>query len=63
MDSKSFPEGPNNFGRKTKKYLFKKVDLAAEKFSLQDFGPKTSLSHMEAALEAYHQNLELLRSQ
>ena len=36
LDSKSFSEEPNNFGRKTKKYLFKKVDLAAEIFSFQE---------------------------
>ena len=38
LDSKSFSEGPINFGRKTKKYFSKKVDLAAEIFSFQDFG-------------------------
>ena len=63
MDSKSFSEGPINFGRKTKKYLFKKVDLAAEIFSFQDFGPKSSLSLMERTLQALPQNLGLLRSQ
>ena len=53
LDSKSFSEGPINFGRKTKKYISKKVDLAAEKFSFQDFAPKTSLSPMEVLLEAF----------
>ena len=50
LDSKSFPEGPINFGRKTKKYSSKKVGLAAEIFSFQDIGPKTSLSLMEVTL-------------
>ena len=38
MELISFSEGPINFGRKTKKYFSKKVDLAAEVFSFQDFG-------------------------
>ena len=41
MELISFSEGPINFGRKTKKYLFKKVDLAAEIFSFQDYGQRT----------------------
>ena len=53
FDSKSFSEGPINLGRKTKKYISKKVDLEAEKFSFQDFAPKTSLSPMEVTLEAF----------
>ena len=36
----SFSQGPINFGRKTKKYVSKKVDLAAEIFSFQDFDKK-----------------------
>ena len=52
LDSKSVSEGPYKFGRKTKKTLFKKVDLAAEIFSFQDFAPKTSLSPMEGTLQA-----------
>ena len=50
LDSKSFPEGPINFGRKTKKYSSKKVGLAVEIFSFQDIGPKTPLSPMEVNL-------------
>ena len=57
FDSKSFSEGPINFCRKTKKYISKKVDLAAEKFSFQDFAPKTSLSPMEVNLNRSIKNL------
>ena len=56
MELISFSEGPINFGRKTKKYFSKKVDLAAEIFSFQDFGLS---GHERPTL----QNLVLLRSQ
>ena len=56
MELISFSEGPINFGRKTKKYFSKKVDLVAEIFSFQDFG-------LSGSRKVYPQNLVLLRSQ